>query len=76
MPAPVGDERVDEPGDHDGVDDVGDKVASLGQWTRDERRSSRSEHELKEPLGQLVGFKEGGRKEIYLTYKIQRLKNN
>ncbi len=31
MPSPVGDDGVDEAGDHDGVDDVGDEVAPLGQ---------------------------------------------
>ena len=47
--------RVDESRDHDGVDDVGDEVAPLGQGARDQRGRRRGEHELEEPLGQHVG---------------------
>ena len=50
--------RVDESCDHDGVDDVGDEVAALGEGARDERGRRRREHELEEPLGQHVRCKE------------------
>ena len=31
VPSPVSNDGVDEPGDHDAVDDVGDKVTPLSQ---------------------------------------------
>ena len=34
VPGPVGDDGVDESGDHDAVDDVRDEVATLGQCPR------------------------------------------
>ena len=42
------------PCDHDRVDDVRDEVAPLGQRPRHERGRGGREHELEEPLGQLV----------------------
>ena len=57
VPGPVGDHRVDESGYHDGVDDVGDEVAALGEGAGDEGGGRRGEHELEEPLGQLVHWK-------------------
>ena len=57
VPRPVGQDGVDEPRDHDGVDDVGHEVAALGQGAGDQRGGRGSEHEVEEPLGQLVRWK-------------------
>ena len=54
MPCPVGDHGIDEAGDHDRVDDVGHEVAALGQGARHQGGGRRGEHELEEPLRQLV----------------------
>ena len=54
VPGPVSDHRVDEPGNHDGVNNVGDEVAPLGQGTRHQRGRSSCKHKLEEPLGELV----------------------
>ena len=64
VPGPMGNHRVDESRDHDGVDDVGHKVTALGQGPRDEGGGGGGEHELEEPFGQLVawGIETGGEK--------------
>ena len=54
VPSPVSNDGVDEPGDHDAVDDVGDKVTPLSQWPGHQGGSRRSKDELEKPLGVLV----------------------
>ena len=55
VPRPVGQDGVDEPRDHDGVDDVGHEVAALGQGPGDQGGGGGGEHKVEEPLGQFVG---------------------
>ena len=54
VPRPMGDDGVNDAGDEDRIDDVGDEVASFGQRARHQRGRRGREHELEEPLGQLV----------------------
>ena len=70
VPGPVGHHGVDEAGDHDGVDDVGDEVAALGEGAGDEGGGGRGEHELEEPLGQLVHWKGRVKKGVYVRKEI------
>ena len=57
MPRPVSNDGVDESGDHDAVDDVGDEVTPLSQWPGHKGGGSRREDELEKPLGVLVLWK-------------------
>ena len=59
VPRPVRDNGVDEAGDHHRVDNVGHKVAALGQRARHQRRGRRGKHEVEEPLGKLVVWNGG-----------------
>lgn len=61
VPGPVGYDWVDEASYHNAVDNVSNKVATLGQRPRHQSSCGGSENELEKPLGKLVGCKRKGR---------------
>ena len=56
-PHPVGDDRVDEAGDHGGVHEVAGEGGALGHRARHDGGRRRGEDELEEPVGHVVAVR-------------------
>ena len=55
MPCPMRNNGIDESSNHDAIDNVSDKVATLRQRSGDQGSGSGRKNKLEKPLGELVG---------------------